>query len=298
MTSVDLSARFSAGLVGVAENGETRYGFDPFPELVDGLHHLGGDLGLHGEDVVEFVLVRNQGACCFGVVPRMNEWIHVTMAPETTAPYAVDIPITVFGVAMALERNPAVVAAMQSANWEIASHGYRWVDYQHVDEATERAHMAKAVEIHEQVTGERPSGWYLGRCSPNSHRLVAEVIDELEIRGRMVGIAPVGCAVLSYNYFNFDFQEAAHGRAPAMATGIKRVRPDLTVFTYQGDGDLASIGMGETVHAAARGETGRAAVVGDLGTPEGHRPLAVARGVAGVLAGRDETLRGRPEGPR
>jgi 2-oxoglutarate ferredoxin oxidoreductase subunit beta len=86
------------------------------------------------------------------------------------------------------------------------------------------------------------------------HRLVAEVIDELGIRGRTVGIAPVGCAVLAYNYFTFDFQEAAHGRAPAMATGIKRVRPDLMVFTYQGDGDLASIGTAEIVHAANRGE--------------------------------------------
>jgi len=86
------------------------------------------------------------------------------------------------------------------------------------------------------------------------HRLLAEVIDELDIRGITVGIAPVGCAVLAYNYFTFDFQEAAHGRAPAMATGIKRVRPDLMVFTYQGDGDLASIGMGEIVHAANRGE--------------------------------------------
>ena len=85
-----------------------------------------------------------------------------------------EMPVTVFGVAMALERNPEAVAAMQAAGWEIASHGYRWVDYQHVDEATERAHMAKAIEIHERVTGERPSGWYLGRCSPNSHRLVAE----------------------------------------------------------------------------------------------------------------------------
>ncbi|MBU1711532.1 MAG: 2-oxoglutarate oxidoreductase [Proteobacteria bacterium] len=87
-----------------------------------------------------------------------------------------------------------------------------------------------------------------------AHRLIAEVIDELGIRGRTVGIAPVGCAVLAYNYFTFDFQEAAHGRAPAMATGIKRVRPDLAVFTYQGDGDLASIGMGEIIHAANRGE--------------------------------------------
>ncbi|MBW1689475.1 MAG: 2-oxoglutarate oxidoreductase [Deltaproteobacteria bacterium] len=86
------------------------------------------------------------------------------------------------------------------------------------------------------------------------HRLIAQVIDELGVRGRTVGIAPVGCAVLAYNYFTFDFQEAAHGRAPAMATGIKRVRPDLMVFTYQGDGDLASIGMGEIVHAANRGE--------------------------------------------
>ncbi|MBF0376801.1 MAG: 2-oxoglutarate oxidoreductase [Desulfamplus sp.] len=87
-----------------------------------------------------------------------------------------------------------------------------------------------------------------------AHRLVAEVIDELGIRGRTVGIAPVGCAVMAYNYFSCDFQEAAHGRAPAMATGVKRVRPDLMVFTYQGDGDLASIGMGEIIHAANRGE--------------------------------------------
>ncbi len=87
-----------------------------------------------------------------------------------------------------------------------------------------------------------------------AHRLVAEVIDELGILGRTVGIAPVGCAVMAYNYFNCDFQEAAHGRAPAMATGMKRVRPDLMVFTYQGDGDLASIGMGEIIHAANRGE--------------------------------------------
>ena len=86
------------------------------------------------------------------------------------------------------------------------------------------------------------------------HRLIAEVIDELNIQGHTVGVAPVGCAVLAYNYFNFDFQEAAHGRAPAVATGIKRVRPELMVFTCQGDGDLASIGMGEIIHAANRGE--------------------------------------------
>ncbi len=84
------------------------------------------------------------------------------------------IPLTVFGVAMALQRNPAVVDAMWEAKWEIASHGYRWIDYQFVDEKTEREHLQKAIEIHRDVTGERPLGWYLGRCSPNSHRIVAE----------------------------------------------------------------------------------------------------------------------------
>ncbi len=86
------------------------------------------------------------------------------------------------------------------------------------------------------------------------HRMVAEALDELGLRGRAVGVAPVGCAVLAYNYFTIDFQEAAHGRAPAMATGMKRVRPELIVFTYQGDGDLASIGTAEMIHAANRGE--------------------------------------------
>ncbi len=86
------------------------------------------------------------------------------------------------------------------------------------------------------------------------HRLVAEVIDELGIRERTIGIAPVGCAVFAYNYFEMDFGEAAHGRAPAMATGLKRVHPDRIVFTYQGDGDLAAIGTAEIIHAAARGE--------------------------------------------
>ena len=86
------------------------------------------------------------------------------------------------------------------------------------------------------------------------HRLVAEAIDELGIEGKTVGIAPVGCAVLAYNYFACDMVEAAHGRAPAVATGVKRAEPDNIVFTYQGDGDLASISMAETVHAATRNE--------------------------------------------
>ena len=86
------------------------------------------------------------------------------------------------------------------------------------------------------------------------NRLVAEVIDELGIEGKSVGIAPVGCSVMAYDFFGCDMIEAAHGRAPAVATGVKRVNPDNIVFTYQGDGDLASIGMCETVHAATRGE--------------------------------------------
>ncbi|NOY39720.1 MAG: 2-oxoglutarate oxidoreductase [Nitrospirae bacterium] len=86
------------------------------------------------------------------------------------------------------------------------------------------------------------------------HRLVAECIDELGIREKTIGTAPVGCAVFAYDYFNFDIIECAHGRPPAVATALKRVMPDKVVFSYQGDGDLASIGLGEIVHAANRGE--------------------------------------------
>ena len=86
------------------------------------------------------------------------------------------------------------------------------------------------------------------------HRLVAEVIDEMGIEGETIGVAPVGCAVFAYEYFNCDMIQAPHGRAPAVATGVKRSHPDSFVFTYQGDGDLAAIGTAETVHAAARGE--------------------------------------------
>jgi 2-oxoglutarate ferredoxin oxidoreductase subunit beta len=86
------------------------------------------------------------------------------------------------------------------------------------------------------------------------HRLVGEAIEELNMQDKTVGVAPVGCAVFAYNYFNCDMMQASHGRAPAVATGIKRVHPDHIVFTYQGDGDLASIGAAEIVHAATRGE--------------------------------------------
>ena len=86
------------------------------------------------------------------------------------------------------------------------------------------------------------------------HRLVAECLEELGVLGDAIGVAPVGCAVMAYDYFNCDMVEAPHGRAPAVATGIKRAKPDNVVFTYQGDGDLAAIGTAETVHSATRGE--------------------------------------------
>ncbi|HEX9798226.1 MAG TPA: thiamine pyrophosphate-dependent enzyme [Anaerolineales bacterium] len=115
--------------------------------------------------------------------------------------------------------------------------------------------------IAERITYQQPDSWagvpthYCPGCTHGvAHRLVAEVLDELGVAGRTIGVAPVGCAVFAYRYFNVDFAEAAHGRAPAMATGIKRVLPDRVVFTYQGDGDLAAIGAAEILHVAARGE--------------------------------------------
>ncbi len=117
------------------------------------------------------------------------------------------------------------------------------------------------VEAPAQIVYQRPISLtdtpthYCPGCTHGvAHRLIAEVLDEMGIREKTIGVAPVGCAVFAYNYMNVDFVEAAHGRAPAMATGLKRVLPDRTVFTYQGDGDLASIGMSEIMHAAGRGE--------------------------------------------
>ncbi len=108
----------------------------------------------------------------------------------------------------------------------------------------ERPHALSDVNLH-----------YCPGCTHGIiHRLVAEVIDELGIEGKTIGVAPVGCSVFAYNYFECDMQQAAHGRAPAVATGIKRANTDNVVFTYQGDGDLAAIGTAETVHAATRGE--------------------------------------------
>jgi 2-oxoglutarate/2-oxoacid ferredoxin oxidoreductase subunit beta len=117
------------------------------------------------------------------------------------------------------------------------------------------------IDMEQVVVYQRPDSFtdsnthYCPGCTHGvAHRLVAEVIDEMGIRERMIGVASVGCSVFTYNYFDFDFVQAPHGRAPAMATGVKRVYPDKIIFTYQGDGDMASIGMAEIIHAAARGE--------------------------------------------
>jgi len=114
--------------------------------------------------------------------------------------------------------------------------------------------MAKQVFKRPQALKDNVTHYCSGCGHGIIHRLVAEVIDELGIRDKTVGVPPVGCAVLAYNYIDVDMGEAPHGRAVAVATGIKRARPDLIVFTYQGDGDIAAIGTAETIHAANRGE--------------------------------------------
>ena len=131
-----------------------------------------------------------------------------------------------------------------------------------------------------------------------AHRLVAEVIDELGIREKIIAIAPVGCAVIAYDYWDFDCSEAAHGRALAVATAIKRVRPENIVFTYQGDGDLAAIGTNETIHAANRGENLTVvfinnAVYGMTGGQMAPTTL-VGQRTATTIAGRDIKTHGYP----
>jgi len=131
---------------------------------------------------------------------------------------------------------------------------------------TEDHHYQQMIEeesicLQENLVYERPETLtdaafhYCPGCGHGvAHRIIAEAIAELGIQEDVIGVAPVGCSVLAYNYFNIDMQEAAHGRASAVATGIKRVLPDKYVFSYQGDGDLAAIGTGETIHTCNRGE--------------------------------------------
>jgi 2-oxoglutarate ferredoxin oxidoreductase subunit beta len=131
-----------------------------------------------------------------------------------------------------------------------------------------------------------------------AHRLVAECLDEMGLRGKTIGVPPVGCAVLAYNYFNFDMIEAPHGRALAVATGVKRVHPEKFVLSYQGDGDLAAIGTAETIHAANRGERISTIFINNAiyGMTGGQMAPTTLLGQHATTApgGRDARLHGRP----
>jgi 2-oxoglutarate/2-oxoacid ferredoxin oxidoreductase subunit beta len=168
------------------------------------------------------------------------------------------------GCGLCLHACPSHVLAMSH---EINARGYFYPLVEHPDDcsgcracvlvcpdlAMQVEHKGKATARPEALK-DMPMHYCPGCTHGVIHRLVAEAIDALGVRERTVGVAPVGCSVLAYDYFNCDMSEASHGRAMAVATGIKRGRPDLIVFSYQGDGDLASIGMAETVHATNRGE--------------------------------------------
>lgn len=180
---------------------------------------------LHGDEAAEAFLSEMVGA---KPVPGMRH-----MAMESLYEYGAragfwrlhrlfterGAPLTVFGVATAMARNPPAVEAMAGAGWEIASHGYRWIDYQHVPEAIERAHIAKAIELHKSLTGERPLGWYQGRTSPNTARLIAE-------EGGFVYDADSYADDLPY-------YEARHGRAQLIVPYTLDAN-DMRFVAYQG----------------------------------------------------------------
>ena len=190
------------------------------------------------------------------------------------------MPVTVFGVAMALERNPDAVAAMRAAGWEIASHGYRWIDYQHVDEATERAHLAKAIAIHTRVTGERPLGWYLGRCSPQSHRIVAEEGGFLYNADSYADDLPYWDHAFEPPQLMVPYTLDANDMRFATAQGFNSGRQfydylkDSFDVLYEEGSRMMSIGL----HCRLAGRPGRAAAVARfLDYVAGHEDAWVAR---------------------
>lgn len=158
--------------------------------------------------------------------------------------------------------------------------------------------MEKVLYERSKALTDMPTHYCPGCTHGVIHKLVAEVLEELGVTGKAIGIAPVGCSVLAYKYFNCDMLEAAHGRAPAVATGIKRVRPDNFVFTYQGDGDLASIGTGEIVQVAHRGEHISTIFVNNAiyGMTGGQMAPTTLIGQKTTTSpyGRDETWSGKP----
>ena len=212
------------------------------------------------------------------------------------------------GCGLCVHTCPSHVLAMSH---DINARGYFFPVVEHPDDCNACRHCAivcpdVAIQVeHKGKATARPaalvdiSTHYCPGCTHGViHRLVAEGMDALGVQERTVGIAPVGCSVLAYNYFNCDMQEAAHGRAMAVATGIKRGRPALIVFSYQGDGDLASIGMAETVHTANRGEKITVIFVNNAiyGMTGGQMaPTTLPGQVASTCpAGRDVALAGYP----
>ena len=172
---------------------------------------------------------------------------------------------------------------------------------QHLEEVIEEENIC----IAENLVYEKPKTLtdtpmhYCPGCGHGvTHRLLAEVIDELDIQEETIGVAPVGCAVFAYNYLNVDMTEAAHGRASAAATGIKRVLPDKYVFSYQGDGDLAAIGTGETIHTCNRGENILVIFVnnGIYGMTGGQMAPTTLEGMKSTTTpfGRDVKIMGNP----
>jgi 2-oxoglutarate ferredoxin oxidoreductase subunit beta len=157
--------------------------------------------------------------------------------------------------------------------------------------------MAKVYKKTSMLT-DKPFHYCPGCSHGIVHKLLAECIEELGQQGNCIGIAPVGCAVFAYDYFNCDMQQASHGRAPAVATGIKRVQPDKLVFAYQGDGDLASIGTAEIVHAAARGENFTVIFINNAiyGMPGGQMapPTMIGQKATTCQTGRNPFINGNP----
>ncbi|WP_386340444.1 allantoinase PuuE [Xanthomonas citri pv. citri] len=186
-----------------------------------------------------------------------------------------NVPVTVFGVAQALASNPDAVAAMQAAQWEIASHGLRWIDYQHVDEATERAHIAEAIAVHTRVTGSRPLGWYQGRTSPNTARLIAEE----------------GGFVYDADSYADDvpYYDGRHGRAQLIVPYTLDAN-DMKFVAYNGfaDGEPFFRYLRDSFEQL-RGEGGRMLSIGLHGRIVGKpaRAAALARFVDHVLASGD-----------
>ena len=212
------------------------------------------------------------------------------------------------GCGLCVNACPSHVLAMSH---DINARGYFFPLVEHADDCNACRHCVLvcpdvAIQVeHKGKTTARPAALidvpmhYCPGCTHGViHRLVSEAIDALGVRDRTVGVAPVGCSVLAYDYFNCDMHEAAHGRAMAVATGIKRGRPNLIVFTYQGDGDLASIGMAETIHTANRGEKITVIFVNNAiyGMTGGQMaPTTLPGQVASTCpAGRDVALAGYP----